>query len=291
MRFNESFLNEYKDYLILVLTLMVPRLLNPAKQVAYMWWILTFFLTTLATVLSLIDLYNRATSPSLEVYLAVASWPVGCLLLACAIRGERWVAIEPEGGLSEPLLSSAPNGVPNGVANGAREVNNTVETFYATANPFSALIFSWLDPLLTLGYKRPLEIKDVPHLSKELQAQTANEKFLQAWELQKERHPEQPQSVFWALASVYWKPMAVNAFCALGKSLTLVFGPIILQLFIRYESGERWFKYEGYTLVAALFCSKVLESVFQRHWYAGSKMVGVELRSGLIATIYQKQLR
>lgn len=263
------------------------RLLNPTKQVAYMWWILTFFLTTLATVLSLIDLYNRATYPTLEVYLAVASWPVGCLLLACAIRGERWIAIESEDGLTEPLL----NGATNGVANGATEVNNTVETFYATANPFSALIFYWLDPLLALGNKRPLELKDVPLLSKGLQAQTANEKFLKAWESQKERHPEKPQSVFWALATVYWKPMAVNAFCALGKSLALVFGPIILQLFIRYESGERLFKYEGCILVAALFFSKLLESVFQRHWYAGSRMVGMGLRSGLIATIYQKQLR
>lgn len=243
-----------------------------------MWWTLSFFLTTLAAVLSLFDLYNRATSPSPEVYLAVASWPVGCLLLACAIRGEKWVVIEePEDEtLTRPLLES----------NGGIEVSNEVETFYATANVISRLIFRWLDPLLAIGYKRPLELRDVPHLSSELGAATANERFLRAWDAQKEN-----QSVFRALFSVYWKPMFLNGLCALGKCLTLVFGPIILQLFIRYESGERLFEYEGITLVGALFASKLLESVFQRHWYAGARMVGMELRSGLIATIYQKQLR
>ncbi|KAG0614326.1 hypothetical protein M758_6G168500 [Ceratodon purpureus] len=267
------------------------RLRNPTKQVAYVWWILTFFLTTLATVLSLIDLYNGVTKPSLEVYLAIASWPVACLLLSCAIRGERWIAVEvPQNGVTEPLLNGA-NDAESGTANGAREVSNAKETFYSSASFFSALIFNWLDPLLALGYKRPLELKDVPHLSKNLQAQTATEKFLKAWDAQKERHPEKSQSVFKALATVYWKAMALNAFGALGKCLALAFGPIILQFFIRYESGEELIKNEGYILVAALFCSKILESISQRHWYAGARMVGMELRSGLIATIYQKQLR
>ena len=268
------------------------RLRNPAKQVAYVWWILTFFLTTLATVLSLIDLYNGVTSPSLEVYLTIASWPVACLLLGCAVCGERWIAVEvPQNGVTEPLLNGDANGAAYGSASVAREVSNTEETFYASANPLSRLIFSWLDPLLALGYKHPLELKNVPHLSKELQTQTATANFLKAWNAQKERNPEKQQSVFRALVTVYWKAMALNAFCALGKCLALAVGPIILQFFIDYESGKRLFKYEGYILVVALFCSKILESFSQRHWYAGARTVGMELRSGLIATIYQKQLR
>lgn len=266
------------------------RLRNPTKQVAYVWWILTFFLTTLGTILSLTDLiYDGNTSPSLEVYLSIASWPVACLLLGCAIRGERWIAVQND--FNVPLLNGDANGAGNGTANGPREVSHGEETFYARASLFSALIFHWLDPLLALGYKRPLELKDVPHLSKDFQAQTATERFLTAWEAQKEGSPEKPQSAFRALATVYWKAMALSAFCALGKCSAVALGPLILQFFIRYESGERLFQYEGCILVAALFCGKVLESIFQRHWYASARMVGMEVRSGLIATIYQKQLR
>lgn len=251
---------------------------------AYIWWIFTFLLTTLANVLSLTDLYRGAMPyKPLELYLTVASWPVSCLLLACAIRGTRWASIHPSaqhnGRLTEPLL------------NGERLSKKREETPSASASPLSTLLFSWVDPLLALGSKRPLQLNDVPHFSKKLQAQTAAEKFQLAWEAQVEGDSEKQQSVFRAIAAVYWKAMGVNAFCALGKSLTLALGPLILQLFIRYESGERLFEYEGYTLVAALFFSKILESFFQRHWFAGARLVGMELRSGLIATIYQKQLR
>lgn len=272
--------------LLMDLPVVFIRLRNPLKQVAYIWWILTFLLSTLVSVLSLIDLINGATPLSLGFYLAIASWPVACLLLACAIRGERWVrVIDPEinDDLTERLL--------NGSTSSADSPTKDTESPYATAGILSRLTFKWLDPVLSLGYKRPLQLKDVPHLNKSLQAQTAVEKFLHAWEAQRENNPDKPQSVFWALTTVYWRSMASNGICALGKSLALAFGPLILSYFIKYESGVKYFKYEGYTLVVALFLSKVLESFFQRHWYAGARMVGMQLRSGIIAAIYQKQLK
>ena len=263
----------------------MPRLQNPTKQVAYVWWIFTFLLTTLATVVSLTNAYRGVTYNPLELCLTGASWPVSCLLLARAIRGVRWTSNEPgtkqlhNDSLTEPLLDGEKIPIEN------------EETPYASASPWSALLFSWLDPLLALGSKRPLQMNDVPHLSQSLQAHAAAAKFLQAWEAQREGVPEKQQSVIWALAAVYWKPMALNALCALGKTLALAFGPLILQQFIRYESGERLFEYEGYILVAALLLSKILESVLQRHWYAGARVIGMKLRSGLVATIYQKQFR
>ena len=259
-------------YILKTLIAHVPRLQNPTKQVAYVWWIFTFLLATLGNVLLLSNFFKGAvTGNPLELLVAVAAWPVSCLLLACAIKGARWASIDPGAQLTEPLLN---------------KLTKEQETSYTSASLWSALLFSWLDPLLALGHKRPLQLLDVPHLSEKLQAQTAAAKFQQAWEAQKKQ-----KSVFWALAAVYWKPMGLNAFCALGKSLALAFGPLILQQFIKYETGERLFQYEGYALVTALFLSKILESVMQRHWFAGARMVGMQLRSGLIATIYQKQLR
>lgn len=271
-------------------TFLKLRLRNPTKQIAYVWWILTFLLATLAGVLSLIDLFKGAINPSFELYLVIASWPVSCFLLACAICGERWIPIETESqdGLTEPLL--------NGGINGSDVVGHAVmkdseETPFATAGYFNRMIFKWLDPLLAVGYKRPLQQKDVPHLNTTLQAKTACDAFLDAWEAQKQNNPSKPQSIFWALVTVYWRPLARNGLCAFGKCLALALGPLILRYFINFESGERLFAYEGYTLVAALFLSKILESLLQRHWYAGARMVGLQLRSGLIASIYQKQLR
>jgi len=44
-------------------------------------------------------------------------------------------------------------------------------------------------------------------------------------------------------------------------------------------------------LVVALFSAKALESVSQRQWYFGSRRVGLQVRSALMAFIYRKDLR
>jgi len=43
--------------------------------------------------------------------------------------------------------------------------------------------------------------------------------------------------------------------------------------------------------VVALFSAKALESVSQRQWYFGSRRVGLQVRSALMAFIYRKDLR
>lgn len=77
------------------------RLQNPTKQVAYIWWILTFLLVTLTTFLAALDLLIQAAPVSVEVFLIIASWPVSWLLLTCAIHGERWIMIEVDEDLTE----------------------------------------------------------------------------------------------------------------------------------------------------------------------------------------------
>jgi ATP-binding cassette subfamily C (CFTR/MRP) protein 2 len=260
------------------------RLRNQAKQIAYVWWIVTFFLASLAASLSIVDILRDATDFSPNVFVVIASWPVSCLLLACAIQGRKRIAVESEASISEPLLNGEHQ-------NGGSETEDTAETESATASFLSRMTFQWLFPLLATGYKQPLQLKDIPHLDQKREAKTACDAFLNAWEEQKKKNPTKPQSVFQALLTVYWRALFVNGLCALGKVFALALGPIILLLFINYEAGERLFQYEGYVLVAALFFGKILESLFQRHWYAGARTIGMELRSGLVATIYQKQLR
>lgn len=84
------------------------RLRNPTKQVAYVWWILTFLLATLTMFLASLDLLTGAvTALSAELFLVISSWPVSCLLLACAINGERWIMVEVPDALEAPLLRDA----------------------------------------------------------------------------------------------------------------------------------------------------------------------------------------
>jgi len=160
---------------------------------------------------------------------------------------------------------------------------------FATAGILSRASFWWLNPLLATGFRSPLEQSDIPPLGKKDSAEENLEKLAQA--LREQERAGKPFSVFWALAACFWKPMALNGVFALGKSITVSLGPVVLKTFIEYTSGKRVFKYEGIVLVVALFSAKALESVSQRQWYFGSRRVGLQVRSALMAFIYRKDLR
>jgi ATP-binding cassette subfamily C (CFTR/MRP) protein 2 len=213
--------------------------------------------------------------------LSLASWPVYSLLLCTSFKGRGKVSMERRSE-EEPLLGRSQS------ADGHSGVGEKVSPF-ATAGILSRMSFWWLNPLLSSGYRQPLEQADVPRLGKEDTAEENYEKFAQA--LRDQESSQKPFSVFWALAACFWKPMAYNGLFALGKSITVSLGPVVLKTFIDYTGGKRLFRYEGIVLVVALFLAKFLESVSQRQWFFGSRRVGLQVQSALMAFIYQKDLR
>jgi ATP-binding cassette subfamily C (CFTR/MRP) protein 2 len=138
-------------------------------------------------------------------------------------------------------------------------------------------------------HKRPLEQKDIPDLGEEDEVLKLHGKFVRA--LDKQKNDGKAFSVFWALSVCFGKPMVLNGGWALGKTVTLSMGPVVLKSFIDYTSGQRAFPYEGFVLVGGLFLAKFLESLSQRQWYSRSRRVGLQVRSALMAAIYQKDLR
>lgn len=50
------------------------------------------------------------------------------------------------------------------------------------ANIFSRLLFSWLNPLLVLGYKRPLESSDLYEVPPQFRSDNVTSKFVQYWD-------------------------------------------------------------------------------------------------------------
>ncbi|KAK0586920.1 hypothetical protein LWI29_014449 [Acer saccharum] len=88
-----------------------------------------------------------------------------------------------------------------------------------------------------------------------------------------------------------WKAILVSGFFALIKVLTLSTGPLFLRAFIEVASGKESVKYGAYALTGGLFLVKCLESLSERQWYFRTRLIGLQIRSLLSATIYQKQLR
>jgi ATP-binding cassette subfamily C (CFTR/MRP) protein 2 len=259
------------------------------------WWIVTFLLGTVDCVSAGLNFINDREHPYGTI-LSLVSWPSCCLMLICAAKKD---LKNSEGGLlSEPFLGRDYRN--HGFLNSSQRfpeedqillnLNSNVTPF-AKAGFFSRITFWWLNSLLSKGKKRPLEEDDLPCVCGDDQAKNSYTTFTEELFRQKQKNPSATPSVFWALLCCHRKNLARTGFYAFLKIITLSSGPLVLNAFIGFSEGRQSFKYEGFVLVGTLFIAKVIESLSQRQWYFGTRRIGLQMRSSLIAAIYQKQVK
>ncbi|KAI4378585.1 hypothetical protein MLD38_016045 [Melastoma candidum] len=165
------------------------------------------------------------------------------------------------------------------------------ETPYGDASLFSLMTLSWLNPLLSVGAKRPLELRDIPLLARKDRAKT-NHKILKAnWEKVIAENPLKPPSLAWAIVRSFWREAACNAVFACFNTLVSYVGPFLISYFVGYLVGRESFRHEGYVLAGIFFSAKLLEALTTRQWYLGVDIMGMHVRSALTAMVYQKGLR
>ncbi|CAB4272419.1 unnamed protein product [Prunus armeniaca] len=182
--------------------------------------------------------------------------------------------------LSEPLIAT-------------KSARKSQQTDLDHASFLSKLTFSWINPLLNLGSSKTLALEDIPSLVSEDEANLAYHKFAHAWDsLSREKSSSSTGNLaLRAIAKVYMKENIWIAFCAFLRTISVVVSPLILYAFVNYSNSDKESLSEGITIVGCLILTKLVECLSQRHWFFDSRRSGMRMRSGLIAAIYQKQLK
>ncbi|KAM7521760.1 hypothetical protein LguiA_011662 [Lonicera macranthoides] len=207
-----------------------------------------------------------------------AATPALAFLCFVAIRGDSGIQVYRNSDLQEPLLLE-------------EEAGCLKVTPYNEAGLFSLATLSWLNPILALGAKRPLELKDIPLLAPKDRSK-ANYKVLNSnWEKLKGENPSKQPSLAWALLKSFWKEAARNAVFAGLNTLVSYVGPYMISYFVDYLGGKETFAHEGYILAGILFAAKLVETLTTRQWYLGVDILGMHVRSALTAMVYRKGLR
>jgi hypothetical protein len=164
-------------------------------------------------------------------------------------------------------------------------------TPYSDAGLFSLATLSWLNSILSIGAKRPLELKDIPLVAPKDRAK-ANFKVLNSnWEKMKAENTSTQPSLAWTLLKSFWKEAAINAIFAGVTTLVSYVGPYMISYFVDYLSGIETYPHEGYVLAGIFFVAKLVETFTTRQWYLGVDILGMHVRSALTAMVYQKGLR
>ncbi|KAJ6348226.1 hypothetical protein OIU76_004656 [Salix suchowensis] len=258
------------------ISLAVSLLLRESKWIRILvriWW------ASFSLLISALNIEILARERSIQI-LDVFPWPVNFLLLFCAFRNLNHFAClkTTDKSLSEPLI-------------GGKDVKNRSKLYRASF--LSRLTFSWISPVLGLGYSKPLDLEDIPSLVPEDEANEAYQKFAFAWDsLVREKGASSTKNlVLQAVGKVHFKENISVGICAFLRTMAVSALPLFLYAFVNYSNLNEQNLYQGLSIVGGLILVKVVESLSQRHCFFYSRKSGMRIRSALMVAIYQKQLK
>lgn len=253
-----------------------------------LWWGLFFFLSCYCLVIDFLYYKKHQYSSTLFWTSDAVSLAMGIIFSYVGFLGKRK---DEDTILQEPLLNGNGNITTNGTeSNKALKGEETV-TPYATAGVFSLFTFSWMGPLISLGYKKRLDLEDVPQLAF---SDTVRGAFpLLDNKLESYRGESNKVTTLMltkGLIYTTWREIALSAFYVLVYTLASYVGPYLIDTFVQYLNGHRDFNHEGYVLVSVFFVAKLFECLSQRHWFFKVQQAGYRARAALVAKIYNKGL-
>ncbi|KAJ4851342.1 Multidrug resistance-associated protein 5 [Turnera subulata] len=243
------------------------------------WWFCSFLICLCTLYVDGSSFLTEGSKHlSSHVVANLAATPALAFLCFVAFSGVTGIEVRRNSDLQEPLLLEEDAGC-------------LKVTPYSDAGLFSLATLSWLNPLLSIGAKRPLELKDIPLLAQKDRSKTNYKVLNSNWEKAKAESPPKQPSLAWAILKSFWKEAACNAFFALINTLVSYVGPYMISYFVEYLGGKETFPHEGYILAGIFFSAKLVETLTTRQWYLGVDILGMHVRSALTAMVYRKGLR
>ncbi|CAM6082693.1 unnamed protein product [Calypogeia fissa] len=184
-----------------------------------------------------------------------------------------------------PLLNDS---VPEGAATEATPGSSG----FSRAGFVSVLAFLWLNPLLNVGFKRPLKITDVPLLYPTDAPKTNHEAFQDEWKRQRlATGPEEIPSLRWTLFKTFWRPFVISLLLILLLVMAQFTAPLLQNQLIKFMVAEHRTFSAGFTLVLVLLTGKIGEAVFGHQLIFRSRKLGLRLWSAVGCAVYAKALR
>ncbi|XP_077258461.1 multidrug-Resistance like Protein 1 isoform X5 [Temnothorax americanus] len=177
----------------------------------------------------------------------------------------------------------------------------------------SRIIFAWFDSLAWKGFRKPLETSDLWSMNPEDMATEIVPKFDKYWNknLRKTDEVESAKasyrkasgqvdfnsgrkkkiaSILPPICKAFGATFMFGAFLKLIQDVMTFISPQILKLLIDFTEGEEpmW---KGYFYSALLLLTAILQTLVLSQYFHRMFLVGLRIRTSLIAAIYRKALR
>ncbi|KAI3496851.1 hypothetical protein L1887_39229 [Cichorium endivia] len=244
------------------------------------WWVSFFLLSCFCLVLDYVYYQRNQYLAAQFLFFEALSTFVGLFLCYVGFSGDK------KDGTKNHLYQES-------LLNGSSRESKTVDTSITpstTSSIFSLLTFSWIDLLIAIGYKKPLNLEDIPKLDTANSASRAFSVIKNKLGSDKKRNRQittfsLARAVIWTT----WTDIIITAVLALAYTLSTYVGPFLMDAFVEYVNGNRDLK-DGFLLVSAFFVAKIVECLAQRHQDFKQQQAGIKARAALVAAIYLKGL-
>ncbi|KAI1765555.1 ATP-binding cassette transporter protein YOR1-like protein [Hypoxylon sp. FL1150] len=166
-----------------------------------------------------------------------------------------------------------------------------------SAGFLSKLTFQWMAPLMSVGYKRPLEQDDIWLVNPDRTAEKMTTKVRASFERRTKKNEKYP--LLWALHEVFFWEFWFGGMCQLLSSILQVMSPFTLRYLIQFAQ-EAWDASQnggpppeigaGIGLVVGVTIMQILQSLGVNHFIYRGMMIGGQTRAVLISLIFEKSM-
>ncbi|KAL1881140.1 hypothetical protein VTK73DRAFT_4587 [Phialemonium thermophilum] len=162
---------------------------------------------------------------------------------------------------------------------------------------FSMLFFQWMQPLMTTGYKRPLELSDIWSVNPNRAVDPLTAKMRASFQMRVDRGDKYP--LLWALHETFFWEFWLGGFCQLSSTIFQFMSPFTLRYLIQFATDAYIASKQGLPaphighgvgLVIGVTVMQMLQSLGTNHFIYRGMLVGGMARASLISVIYEKSM-
>lgn len=154
----------------------------------------------------------------------------------------------------------------------------------ARANPFSRILFSWVFPLVSRAYERPLKDRDVWCLGGNDLSQNIAKTLDKAW---REEQRKSKPSLVKVMVRVFGWPMFTAGIYKTFNDASQFTGPMFLSALVGFVADKESLNM-GFIYAFAMFFSQILGVLGEGQYFQNTARVGMRMKGGFVALILRK---
>ncbi|RDL41304.1 p-loop containing nucleoside triphosphate hydrolase [Venustampulla echinocandica] len=166
-----------------------------------------------------------------------------------------------------------------------------------TAGFFSLVYFQWVAPLMVVGYKRPLELKDIWTVNPNRTAERMTLKLQASFKKRVARGDKYP--LLWSLHETFQLEFWIGGICQFFANIFMVVSPFTLRYLIQFAT-EAYIAQRngdpappigrGIGIVLGITFMQMCQSLGTNHFIYRGMMIGGQSRAVLISVIFEKAM-